>query len=328
MPAARLHLLPLLALLAVVLGSPSAAQARHHAHYTHHLHDYYSGDREPQPRDSHPVSHPVLAGANPPTDATSGLAGAVARTIRACGEQVAELQKMQFDLVVKTVQPNHDQRAALEQIRTAVTDAANKLNANCPNQVPERLADRLDTMRASLDAIKAALLPLRPAFVTAYAKLDDEQKARLVALAISQQAEGQYELETGAGAASSAVDNQAQQVSFGCEQWPAMLKDWPLNRFESELSLSDEQHAALYTLMAAVYRTAARLAESCHDENALTPVVRLDNELTRIDALRQCTDSIKPALAGFINALNDEQNDQLNAILGTSPPSQPQTTTR
>jgi hypothetical protein len=324
MPTAGSLVLPLLAVLAVVLGLPSAAQAQHHVHHSHHLRDYYSGDREPEPHDS----PPVLAGAGPAADPTGGFAAAVARTIRACGEQTAELQKMRFDLVLKTVQPNDNQRAALEQIRAVATDAANKLNANCPNQVPTRLADRLDTMRASLDAIKAALLPLRPAFATAYAKLDDEQKAGLVALAISQQATAQHELEIATVGASPAVDNQAQQGSFGCEQWPAMLKDWPLNRFETELSLSDEQHAALYTLMAAVYRSAAHLAASCHEDNALTPVVRLDAEFTRIDALRQCTDAIAPALAGFINALNDEQNAQLNSILGMSSPSQPQTTKR
>jgi hypothetical protein len=107
-----------------------------------------------------------------------------------------------------------------------------------------------------------------------------------------------------------------------------MLKSWPLNRIEGELELSDEQHAALYTLMAAIYRVAAGLATSCDEEEALTPVARLDDELGRIDTLRGSVATIAPALGSFVNALNDEQNAQLNAMLGLSPQSQPQTTAR
>lgn len=317
MPAAGLRLLPLLAALVVVLSAESAAQARHARHHSHHLRDVYSGDREPQ----RPDSRPVLAGAAPALAETGGFAAAVAQTIRACGQQLAALQKMSFDLVVNTVQPNNDQRTALEQIRDTAKNAVNELNASCPKQVPARLVDRLDTMRASLDAMKAALLPLRPAFATAYAELDDEQKARLAVLSTSQQSWSQHELESGA-VASPDAESQAEQVSFDCEQWPAMLKNWPLNRFESELSLNDEEHAAFYTFMASVYHATARLAASCSDESALTPVRRLDTELAQIDALRQCTDTIAPSLAGFVNALNDQQNAQVNAMLGMSPQSQ------
>ena len=131
--------------------------------------------------------------------------------------------------------------------------------------------------------------------------------------------------EQGAGAANAAAGGQTQPVSLGCRQWPALLKNWPLNRIESDLSLSDDQHAALYTLMAAIYRAAGAVAASCHDQNALTPVARLKAELNRVDALRQCVDTIAPALTGFANSLNNEQTAQLNAALGLSP--QPGTTT-
>jgi hypothetical protein len=230
---------------------------------------------------------------------------------------------MPFDAVVKAVQPSDEQRAALEQIRAAAANAANTLDAACPKNVPAPLTDRLDTMRASLDAIKAALAPLRPAFVAAYATFGDEQKARLVALAMPQQAARRQQTapqsEQGEGAANSAADSQAQPISLGCGQWPAMLKDWPLDRIESGLSLSDDQHAALYTMMAAIYRAAGSEAASCHDQNALTPVARLDAELNRVDALRQYVDAIAPALTGFASSLNDQQTAQLNAALGLTP---------
>ncbi len=301
MAAAGLRHLSLLAALVVVLGLAPSAQARRSEHHHHHLQDFAGGDHEPQAREP------------------GGIAAGAAAMIRACADQAAQLQKMPFDWVVETVEPTDNQRTALEKVRSAAIDAANTLNASCPNDVPAALTQRLDTMRTSLNAIKAALLRLRPAFVSAYALLSDEQKARLVARAISERPQS---------AAGPAASNQAQPAAIDCQQWPAMLKSWPLNQIEDKLALSDEQHAALYALMAAIYRVADGLTASCHDEHALTPVSLLDDELERVDALRRCVDAIAPALAGFINALNDAQKARLNAILGISPQSEPETTAR
>jgi hypothetical protein len=311
MPAVRFRHLRVLTAALTLLGLASSAQARHGPRHHHHLQDYYSGEQ--------------ARGA--PRQSEGGFAGPVTATIHACTDQAAELQKMRMGPVLEAVQPSDAQRAALERIRSAAADAANKLTASCPKDVPAKLTDRLDTMRASLDAIKAALSQLRPAFVSAYAALDDEQKARLVALSLAKPASAQPSpAAKAAGAGDPGADNQTQSVSLSCGQWPAMLKSWPVNRIEGELSLSDGQHAALYTLMAADYRAAASLAASCHDDNVLTPVARLDAELGRVDALHQCIDVIAPALAGFVTALNDDQNARLNAMLGVAP--QPQTSAR
>lgn len=316
MLAAGLRLLSLLAALVVIgLGPTPAAQARHGSRHHHHLQDYYSGDRDSR----------AGAGRGAPTQPqTGGFAAPTAQMIHACDEQAMELKQMPVDAVLNAVQPSDAQRAALEQVRTAAIDAGNKLTANCPKDVPAKLADRLDTVRASLDAIKAALSPLRPAFVSAYAALDDEQKARIIVLSIAKPSSAQP--QSAATAAGPGTEAQTQPAALDCRQWPAMLKSWPLNRIEAQLSLSDEQHAALYGLMAAIYRAAASLAASCHDDNALTPVSRLDGELGVVDALHQSVDAIAPALAEFVNALTDEQNAQLNAILGVAP--QAQTTAR
>ncbi len=315
MPTSGLRFLYLPSVVLIALSLASAAQARHgRHHHGRHWPGFSYEDRVPQPRDFAPLPERAA------TPQRSGFVLAVAQIIQACSGQAAELQKMPIDAVVKTVQPSDQQRAALAQIHAAAAEAADKLNASCPKDVPAPLTERLNTMRASLDAIKAALTPLRSAFVDAYAALNDEQKARLVALTMSQQVtpaqQGAPQSEQGA----------AQPVSLGCRQWPAMLKSWPLNRIESDLALSDDQHAALYAMMAAIYRAAGGVTASCHDENALTPVARLDAELNRVDALRQCVDAIAPALAGFANSLNNEQNAQLNAALGLSP--QPATTAR
>ena len=321
MPAAGLRLLSLLSVVLVAVSLASAALARHgRHHHGRHGHGFSYEDRVPPTRDFAPAP---ARGAQPQN---GGFVLAVAQIIDACSGQAAELQKMPLDAVVTTVQANDAQRAAFEQIRATAADAANKLNATCPKNVPAALTDRLDTMRASLDAIKAALVPLRPGFVDAYAALSDEQKARLVALTMSQRSALPQQAAPAAVRSEQGADSQTQPVSLGCRQWPAMLKNWPLDRIESDLALSDDQHAALYAMMAAIYRAAGGVAASCHDENALTPVARLDAELNRVDVLRQCVDAIAPALTGFANSLNSEQNARLNAALGLSP--QPATTAR
>jgi hypothetical protein len=317
MPAVRLRHLPLLSAVLVVLGSPPAAQARHGLHHHHHLQDYYGGEGKAARR-------------VPTQPEANGFAVPAAQMIGACGEQAAELKTMPIAGVLETVRPSDAQRDALEHIRATAIDTGNKLTGSCPKNVPAKLTDRLDTMRASLDAIKPALLQLRPAFVSAYAALDDEQKARLVVLSIAKPSSPQSaqvpQAPTATTADSLGADDRTQPASLDCGQWPAMLKSWPENRIEAELSLSDEQHAALYTLMAALYRAAISLAAACHDDNALTPVARLDAELGRVNALHQCIDAIAPALTGFVEGLNDEQNAQLNTMLGVAP--QAKTTAR
>lgn len=301
------------AALLLALSLAAAAKERHASHHHRHGHAHDYQDRADAGPD---VGARAAPGAHAPA---GGFGLAAAQLIRACSGQAAELQKMPFDVVVNTVRPNDDQRAALEKIRAAAADAVKKLNANCPKDVPAPLAGQLNSIRASLDAIKSALQPLRPVFVAAYAALDDEQKARLVALAISQQqAEPSHQGATQAEQVTSAAETQEEPVALGCRQWPARLKSWPLNRIESDLSLSDDQHAALYSLMAAIYRAAGSVVASCHEENWITPVARLDAELIQVDALRQCVDTITPALTGFAKSLSDEQTVQLNTALGLS----------
>lgn len=269
----------------------SAAQSRHH----------HSADDD----DTAPQGSAQDSGA---------FAVGVARLISACNAQAADWRNMPLDAVIKAVQPNDAQLTALRQVRDTMASAAAALAANCPKNVPARPADQLDAMRTTLNAIKAALAPLRPVLLNTYAALGDEQKAQLVALSLSQQVAVQAETHTAAADPSPA--NGLQIVPLDCWQWPAMLKGWPMSKAESEMSLSDQQHAAFYALVASIYRAAVDSAASCHDEKALTPVARLDIKLAQLDSLSRGIDAIAVALSDFVNTLNDEQKAQLNVLLG------------
>ncbi len=302
------------AIAGLVLCTLSTAEARHGKHSAHsHRRDVSSEDREHQ--DKLVRREPNSA---QPTPQTSGFGVAIAQVIQDCKEQAAELQNTPTDVVIETVKPNKQQLAAIERIRTATDDAAKKLNASCPKDVPTGLNEKVTTADQALGATKAALALLRPAFVSAYASLDDEQKAQLVALAISNAQRTPQVESVSSNPPASRENGAAAHVPFGCGQWSSLLKSWPLNKIELDQSLSDEARAQLYELMASVYHATGRLAASCRTEDALTPVARLDGEVNRIDILRQCIDGIAPALGEFTRLLNDEQKARFNSALGVT----------
>jgi hypothetical protein len=294
-----------LAVVLIALSLSSAAQSRHRS----------SSDDEDNVPKRH--RHHLVA------EDSGAFALGVGQLIGACKAQAADLRAMPFDAVIKAVEPNDTQLAALRQVRDAMAAAASSLAASCPKDSPARPADQLETMRTTLDAIKTALSPLRPVLFNAYAALNDEQKARLVALALSQQVAAQAAQAEQIDVHTAAVDppsaNGLQIVPLGCWQWPAMLKGWPLSRAESDMSLSDRQHAAFYVLVASIYRAAVDSEASCRSEDALTPVKRLDIKIAQLDTLSRGIDAIAPALADFVNTLNEEQKAQLNVLLGVWP---------
>jgi LTXXQ motif family protein len=108
------------------------------------------------------------------------------------------------------------------------------------------------------------------------------------------------------------VDSEQDPV---CREWVTILRGWPVSRLETGLSLSDEQHAALYELSAAIYRAVGNLVTACPTESHLTPLGRLDAKQRQLQALRQGIDAMTPLLAAFESSLNEPQKAQLTAAV-------------
>lgn len=306
--------------IVVVIGVSalsSVAEARHRHHHGHYSSRHNHRDAERGPRHSRALV-PV---ARPSNDARSrngagGFAEGIRRMIGACSDQVAEMKGMPFEVVSRTVRAGENQRNALEQIRSTTSTAADTLSVACPKDIPAPLGQRLDTLGIALDAITASLATLRPAFATFYDSLDDEQKARLAVIDLSRQSPSGG--VRGARVAANALDlgggSDAEQDPV-CRQWVAVLRGWPIGRLEASLSLSDEQHAALYDLSAAIYRAVGNLVTACPAESRLTPLARLDAKQRQLQALRQGIDAIKPTFAAFEHSLNEAQKAQLAAAV-------------
>jgi LTXXQ motif family protein len=143
------------------------------------------------------------------------------------------------------VQANDQQRSALERVRSTANDAAETLSAACPKDTPAELGQRLEQLGRAFDTIAASLATLRPALAAFYDTLDDEQKARLVAIDFSRKSvtkPNRNEPERANGRASNGSDPAHDPV---CNRWVAILRKWSIRQVESGISLSDEQHAIL-----------------------------------------------------------------------------------
>jgi hypothetical protein len=76
------------------------------------------------------------------------------------------------------VKPAGRQREALDRLSGATNDAVKRLQAACPDTVPQTPVGRLEAMQKRLEAMLAAADQVQPALDEFYATLSAEQKAR------------------------------------------------------------------------------------------------------------------------------------------------------
>jgi len=96
-----------------------------------------------------------------------------------CGPRAAGLAEWRIERIERLVSPNETQRAALNELRTASTKAAETVATACPREFPASASARLELMEKRLDAMLVAIKTVRPAFDAFYATLNDEQKVRI-----------------------------------------------------------------------------------------------------------------------------------------------------
>jgi hypothetical protein len=107
------------------------------------------------------------------------FAAVVEKLVRGCGRQGAEFDNWPFDAIAQTVGADEKERTALEGLRESANKAAERLAADCPQEVPTALSTRLEAVEQGIDATLAAFDTVEPALQSFYGALDDEQKARL-----------------------------------------------------------------------------------------------------------------------------------------------------
>src|SRR5262249_22320589 len=158
----------------------------------------------------------------------------------------------------------------LDALRDATEQALDVLQSACPNELPSTPTGRMAALRQRIEVMLHAVAIVRPALVSFYRSLNDEQQARFNALA---------------------PDDDQQQVkndlSRVCNDRSAAVAPLPIDRIDRSLRLSDSQRAALDDVQTASTRASEILQAKCPDSQALTPTGRIEAMQQRLEAMLQ-----------------------------------------
>jgi hypothetical protein len=218
-----------------------------------------------------------------------------------CGDDSREIAGLPIDQIQQAIQPDEAQRAALDDLANALISAAQMIRASCPTQTAFTAPDRLAVMQQRIGAMIKAELAVQQPLGKFYDLLDDEQEARLNAIA---------EDRRKMSAANGATEAPGQRC--GAAQ-PAALQ-WLADEIEARLHPNDAQRAALKVLQDANARAVDILNNACQPKDAITLPTRLDAVDGRLDAMQQAVNLVSAALEDFYGTLSDEQKAQFEAI--------------
>jgi hypothetical protein len=218
-----------------------------------------------------------------------------------CGDDSREIAGLPINQIQQAIQLDEAQRAALDDLANALVAAAQMIRASCPTQTAFSAPRRLAVMQQRIGAMIKAELGVQQPLGKFYDLLDDEQEARLNALA---------EDRRRISAANGATEAPAQ----GCGAAQAAALQWPADEIEARLHPNDAQRAALKVLQEANARAVDILNNACRPKDATTLPIRLDAVDGRLDAMQQAVHLVSAALEGFYATLSDEQKAQFEAI--------------
>lgn len=217
-----------------------------------------------------------------------------------CGDDTRPISEGVVGPLQQTVQPNNEaQRAAMEELATALITAAHMIRATCPAHAALSAPERLTLMQQRIGVMIHAQAKVQPALIKFYDLLDEEQEARLNAIADDRR-------KTPAPAGDQEAPAQAS-----AQAQPAALR-WPVD-IETRLRLNDAQRVALKALQDANGMAMGSLSVPPPDDTT-TPPARLDAVEGRLNALQQAVYVVNVALGEFYATLSDEQKAQFEAI--------------
>jgi hypothetical protein len=251
-----------------------------------------------------PYGYDDLAGYLPPRGAAApdGRDAAPDRLAQMCGDDSRDIVNLPIDLISKAIEPTEAQRAALDELASASATAAQKIKAACPTQISLTAPSRLAFMQQRIEAMIAAVATVQPALEKFYGLLNDEQKARLNAVAENQR-----------NSAAARKRNRPSLVQ-SCDVAQSAALTWPTEEVETRLQPTDAQRASLAALQNASTKAADMLKASCGPDEAVTPPARLASAGKRLDTMLEAVKLMRSSLDDFYATLNDEQKAQFEAI--------------
>jgi hypothetical protein len=223
------------------------------------------------------------------------------RLAQMCGDDSRDIAGLPIDQIQQTLQLNDEQRAALDELANASVKAAQEIKAACPTQIALTAPERLASMQQRIEAMLGAVRTVQPALQKFYDLLNDEQRARLNALAQNQRRR-------------EAARNTSGSLTQNCRAAQPGVTDWPTAEIEARLQLNEAQRANLAALQQASAKAAEMLQNSCPTGEPITPPARLEAIANRLETMLQAVKTVRAALDDVYNKLTDEQKAQFEAI--------------
>jgi LTXXQ motif family protein len=213
-----------------------------------------------------------------------------------CSGLAPGVTDLPVDRIEDAFHPTGDQIAALENVKSAASRAAEALKASCLNEAPLTPVSRLDAMEKRFSALVEAVEIVRAPLDRFYDSLSDQQKQRFEALGGNSQAE------------------HSNGLGSICSQESQRFTELPLQRIEQTIQPSEVQRHGLDELKAASLRAAGELKSSCPTEALHTRSDRLAAMNKRLDAMIKAVETVRPSLQTFYASLSDEQKARFNVI--------------
>jgi hypothetical protein len=226
--------------------------------------------------------------------------GGSAQLGQMCGSDSRAIAGLPIDQIAEAVEPTEAQGAELDELGNASIAAAQNIRAACPTQVVLTAPGRLAAMEQRIEAMTTAVTTVRPALEKFYGLLNDEQKARLNALADDQR--------------KAAANNGQAPTAQGCGVAQPAAMEWPAGEIEARLHPDEVQRAKLGALRKASAEAADILKAACRADDAMTPPARLAAIGNRLNTMLQAVKQVRAALEDFYATLSDEQKAQFEAI--------------
>jgi hypothetical protein len=206
---------------------------------------------------------------------------------------------------------NEQQKGLFDDLQAAGKQAADVFAQSCPRDpnLAVTPTGRLETMTVRLDATLRSVEIVKPALEKFYASLSDEQKERFNEIAPSnkQMLASRQRRET----QGSSV---GQDTGSTCKDPKPGLANLPIEQIQDTVHPSEAQQANLKELGDATNQAVSILQNACPEEVPMTPPGRLDAMETRLKAMIEAANTIKPSLDRFYDSLNDEQKARFNKL--------------
>jgi len=222
--------------------------------------------------------------------------------LESCAGLAQGVTNLPIDQIRQTVHPTADQEAALENL-SATASLASDIIKSCPASAPLTPAGRLDAAAQRLDTTLKAIHILRSPLERFYRALSDEQRRQFNA--INGSAEGAR--STGS-------------MATLCSQQGGSFIDLPVQRIEQVVQPTAQQRSAFDDLKRAAQKAGDQLQSSCPTTVPKSPVARLDTVETRLGAMVDAIEAVRPNLKNFYASLSDEQKARFN-LMGPPPKS-------